>query len=142
MAKPIVEAAIRSLLFRARIMWAALLLVPTFFLGAMIWLVNQETFQPTMEATGILIASGWGAAIFLPFIGLVVRGILGRTTEGQRADIVIQKWFGGQIVAWAMAEGAALIAIVLMFLTGSMGSFLGPALVALTFQALLYPRRV
>ena len=124
-----------------RIIWAALLMGQVVFLVIVMWLIRQPADRPAIDAdlrrTLLIICAAW-LVMALP-IGYFIRMKAyekGRTPDGAVAP---SSYATGNIVLFALCEGASLFAIVGILLTRHIAPFSYITLVAIAVQAVNFP---
>jgi len=132
------EDEINQALMTQRIIWGALLMgVVATAIVMYVIASDREPAEGGSDATLFLIIVLAFMAMELP-IAFVMRTVIWKKAEINGA-VPPQAYMTGNIIAWALAEGAAFMAIVLAFIGGQFIPNVWPAGIALAVLLALFP---
>jgi F0F1-type ATP synthase membrane subunit c/vacuolar-type H+-ATPase subunit K len=127
-------------LMTARIIWGAMLMGQIMFL-AIIVLVIWANARPEQrlddDLRRILLYAGVGMLVSGVLVGYLLRSKI--AAPGSDGLIDGGRYFTGNILLWAMMEGASLFGLVMMMLDQKAWPFLGIVIVAMAVQAINFP---
>lgn len=133
----------RQLLLQARIFWFAMVAGVTIMGAVFTFLILAEEHSPevtqSLESVApILFYVGIGLTGLALLLGPFLRGQIFKA--GWVGDIVKpSSYFAGNIIAWALCEGAVLYGLIVCFVVGSLWPYVLPPAVAYIFLLLLWP---
>jgi len=130
----------RRVVRQAWILWAALLMGPLMFFVIVLFLQEGGRFEaPVAEPPGLYLQLGWAVTVLCVVTSIAMRILRFRPRLRGEATPP-QSWLAGNLVGWALCEGAALLAVTLVLLTGELTPYVYPGAIAFAVQVLQFPR--
>ncbi|HEY7088953.1 MAG TPA: hypothetical protein VH518_12740 [Tepidisphaeraceae bacterium] len=126
----------RSALTTLRIIWAALLMGQIIFLLVILTMRSSGTSPRPVEGTRMLAYIAIGMVVVMAPAAFVLRGVLYGPRDS-RGYIAPQKYTAGNVIFFALLEGASFMGLV-AFLLGDPLGLLASA-VAMAIQAVNFP---
>jgi len=134
------EVARKGRLASARIIWGALLMGEIMFL-AVIMLVLWPNARPEQRLSDDILRyylyAGLGMLVGVIAMGYILRSIIAKA--GPDGLIDGGRYVTGNIILWALSEGAAMFGLVGMMLDQKPWPFLAIVIVAMANQAINFP---
>lgn len=125
-------------LHSARVMWMALLAGPVLFLIVVIS-TDAAKLNGSKDVADLLLYINLGMLAIQLVVGFVVRASFYRKSMTDEGLVSPQGYVGGNMVLWAMCEGAALFSVVICMLAGVFVPYVIPMVIASAVHVATFP---